>query len=562
MGQLYDANVIYDWNGTYDDGLPVPIVPPNKISSVRMAYVDSVARQAPQNFPIEDGVPGSSPIRATLDPAQPRDSSSRLPWLDAIAKQSNIRLRLDAAAKRENDVRALWSGLSAKSADTRLVLDAAAARLSSMIRGRWAGVTGRQAATAIAWAVALAKNSATTLPWGDAIAKNAFVRIRWRPGYPYQSGYALPFAGEPDPPPGSTIIIPPSDIYFMIPALSIIRDSDGADLNAIDASVRLDRSSYAWTLDGTIPLSSLDLVNPNTNSEPVLVDATINGYPWKFIVEGYTDNRKFGGSGCKIRARSQSALLGNPYAARSTFTSSANADASQLATNLMPFGWSLTWSTQDWLVPAGLFSYADLAPIDALAQLVNAVGACIYPDQSAQELTINPLYPTSPWNWDSASPYADVPASFIAELSGQWEGNFKTDYNGIYVSGQNAGVIGKVKRTGSAGDVLLPTVTDVLLCVTAANVERGRVELAKAGKRKTETIRVPLLPPGGSGNPGVFQPGQLLQISEPDIITSAGTIAGSTWRAQIVSVQIDARHSSAPGSALSVRQTLVVERHQ
>jgi hypothetical protein len=226
----------------------------------------------------------------------------------------------------------------------------------------------------------------------------------------------------------------------------------------------------------------------------------------------------------------------------------------------MPTGWSITWSTQDWLVPANLFTFADLAPIDALAQLVNAVGGSILPDASAQELIVQPLYPTSPWHWDTATPYADVPASFVATLSGQWEGNFKTDYDGIIVSGQNSGVIGKVKRTGTSGDVQLPPVTDALLCVIAANVERGRIELAKAGKQKTESIRALLLPPGGSGNPGVFPVGSLIQVTESDISTSTGTLTGPTWRGQVMSVQIDAA-KGARDAALSVRQTLTVERH-
>ncbi|MGH8122999.1 MAG: hypothetical protein ACREPT_09540, partial [Rudaea sp.] len=78
---------------------------------------------------------------------------------------------------------------------------------------------------------------------------------------------------------------------------------------------------------------------------------------------------------------------------------------------------------------------------------------------------------------------------------------------------------------------------------------------AKADARKLETIRVPLLPPGGVGNPGVFPRDQLLQITEP------AAWAPASWLGQVIAVQIDAVHSAAPGSALSVRQTLTIERH-
>lgn len=461
-------------------------------------------------------------------------------------------MRFAQAQAREAQARMEWAGVDAHASIKRLRIDRAAAQLSTMLRTPWAAVTGRQSATALAWAAALAHAMPAEFPWAKVAEHNGFVRLRWRAGYPNGTGYTLPFGGDPDLPPGSTIIIPPSEAYFMIPALSIVRTSDSADLNAIDATLRLDTGSYAWSLDATIPREQLSLVDPARNSEPVPVTVTVNGYNWACIIESYTDNRKFGGTGCKIRGRGPSALLGAPYAPLSSFSSGTAKDASQLADDLMPTGWSLTWSTEDWLVPAGLFTYADAAPIDALAQLANAVGACIVPDRTAQALTVQPLYPTSPWSWSSATPYADVPASFIMELAGQWAGNFKTDYNGIYVSGQNSGIVGLVKRTGSAGDVLLPTVTDQLLCVQAANVERGRIELAKSTKLKTETHRTLLLPPGGSGNPGIFPVGSLVQITEPT------AWASSAWLGQVMAVEISASRS---GSALSVRQTLTLERH-
>lgn len=556
MGYSYDNPLLsYDWNGTYDDGPVTPVVVPSLSNAIRLPFAKCDAEQSPMRFPSGAAEAKESTVRLKSADAAAQSSSIEFPSATAIAKENAIRMRVDEASRRESTIRAQWAGTSPGSMDNRLRIDAAAHRFSSLIRNRWAGVLGHQAATALAWGVGLAKQNDSRMPWANAIAKDAIVRLRWKPGYPFRSGYTIPFGGDPDIPPGTTIVIPPSEIYFMIPALSILRTSDASDLNAIDASVALDLNSFAWTLSATIPRQTLSLVDPNTNSEPVGVTVTINGYQWSFIIEGYTDNRKFGGTGCKIRGRSPTALLGAPYAPLATFTNGTAEDASSLAGDLMPSGFSLTWSTQDWLVPAGLFTYADLAPIDALAQLVNAIGGSILPDQSAQSLTINPMYQTSPWNWSGATPYADVPASFIAELAGEWQGNFKTAYNGIYVSGQNSGIVGLVKLTGTAGDVLLPTVTDQLLCVQAANVERGRIELAKADKKKNETIRVPLLPPGGSGNPGVFQPGELLQITEPT------AWASSSWLGQIMSCQIDAVHSAAPGSSLSVRQTLVIERH-
>jgi hypothetical protein len=269
-------------------------------------------------------------LRAKFAGGVTRDAVLRAAWEKLKAERTPHACAWRTACARERDARAVGRNVAARGAHAPGARPGGTA-FSELVRARWAGVAGRQAATAIAWAAALARAAPDRMPWADAVAKNAVVRLRWRPGYPYRSGYTIPFGGDPDPPPGSTIIIPPAEVYFMIPALSIVRTSDAADLNAIDASVKLDMSSYAWTLDATIPYSSLPLVNPSTRSEPEAITVTINGYAWSFIVEGFTDNRKFGGTGCKIRGRSPSALLGAPYAPLATFTNTLAKDASQLA---------------------------------------------------------------------------------------------------------------------------------------------------------------------------------------------------------------------------------------
>jgi hypothetical protein len=576
MADPYDRHDSYDLGDSYDDAAP-PISAATHVSSLRA--------------PFKTAERGANLLRAAWHPAQPhaitvhfggfdiryddgnayddallydagekigavpKSNMVRSTWSLLQSHETDIRVRMRAGIPRDRIFRAAWGRVAPHGSDIRLRFADAKHLHSNLDRFIWNRLDAFEHATRLRWGDAAPRNSFTQFDWNGTTPRESYVRLRWRPGYPFRSGYTIPFGGEPDLPPGSTIVIPSADAYFMIPSLSILRDSDGADLFAIDASLKLDATSYAWTLDATIPLAKLALVNPMTNDDPVSVTVNINGYDWRFIIEGFTDNRKFGGTGCKIRGRSLSALLGAPYAPKTTLTSNLTQNASQLADGLMPTGWTCTWSTQDWLVPAGMFTYADLAPIDALAQLANAVGAIIVPDPMDQILTVQPMYPTSPWAWDSATPYADIPSSFIVQLDGQWAGNFKTSYNGVYVSGQNSGVVGLVKLTGSAGDLLLPTVTDGLLCVQAANVERGRIELAKASKQKSETFRTLLLPPGGSGNPGVFPITSLLKITEPT------EWASSFWLGMATSIQIDAVKSAAANSAQSVRQTIEIDRH-
>lgn len=71
---------------------------------------------------------------------------------------------------------------------------------------------------------------------------------------------------------------------------------------------------------------------------------------------------------------------------------------SQLAQQELPTGWVLDWQASDWLIPAGVWTYSNLAPIDAIAQLAEAAGAFILPDMATRKLTVLSKYPVAPWS--------------------------------------------------------------------------------------------------------------------------------------------------------------------
>jgi hypothetical protein len=565
MGQHYDSTAHYDWTGTYDEGVAVPITAPSRFLNLRARAAPAVGASMAQRGRWAAAMPKANMLRMSLPQPAVRVASTRAKWNKPAELQHTVRLRFDAGKRRSAILRAPWLAARVHTAATRIDVSAAHARLTAALRMLWAEAPAHRVHSTITWFAPSARYSDTRLRSAAADTRNTMVRIRWRPGYPYRIGYRIGIDPDPDSvPPGSTIIIPSVEVYSMQPSLSIIRDSDGADCGAIDATVRLDRRSYAYSLEATIPWGALPLVNPDTNGGPVSVQCWINGYLRRVVIVDYDDNRKFGGTGCKIYGSSPSILLSSRYADQATFTSTAAADASQLAADLMPSGWTVNWNAQDWLVPAGMFSYADLAPIDALAQLANAVGAMILPDPAELMLTVQSLYPDSPWNWGLATPFAEIPKSFWANLAGSRRGAFK-DFNGVYVSGQNGGVVGRVKLTGTDGSTLVPTVTDALLCNIDAARERGRVELAKARALKNETARMPvLLAPAGAGNPGIFLPGQLLRVVD---MVSGGTISTYTpssstaeWLGIVDSIEISAQKSPQRGSAMVVRQNAVLER--
>ena len=399
----------------------------------------------------------------------------------------------------------------------------------------WGSATPQQATTSSLWLSLVARGALVALPWGPMGTRSAWVSSSW----PVEPGLPPPGPGT-DP-----ITVPIQAVYIMIPTLEAVLVPSGESLPILSATISGDLSAWAWTLTAAMSASGLALVNPADNPTPVEIRITVNGYAWIFFVEAVDDNRRFGSKTLTVRGRSRSAGLAGPYAQTRTYTSDADLDASQLATNeLTPYGWTLLWQTVDWLVPAGTFTYQDLAPIDALSRVAASVGAAVITDPSDLSITVQPHYPVSPWSWDNTSPYAIIPASILTQGDGSWQGGINA--NGVYVYSENAGFGALVLIDGTDGAKQIPMVVDRMTISADPVRERGRIELGRAGRIKTETRVIPLFPAPAA--PGLIPLGQLLEIADS---------ATESWVGQVMSVRINADRA---GSAISVRQTLGLER--
>ncbi|WP_143703968.1 hypothetical protein [Luteimonas rhizosphaerae] len=316
----------------------------------------------------------------------------------------------------------------------------------------------------------------------------------------------------------------------------------------LSASITGELGNWAWSFTGPMSRQGLALIDDGTGT-PTEIEITINGHVWTFLVDGFDDMRKFGSNTCQLRGRSRSAALAEPYAATRTYSEPAARTAAQLAAQEIDgSGWTLVWDAVDWLLPGGTFGYQDLAPIDAIAQLANSVGAAVLSDAEDRTLRVAPTHGESPWNWPEATPYAVIPAAVLTEGSSNWVGGVNA--NGIYVYGENSGTGALVKITGTDGAQQLPMVVDRLAVTADAQRERGREALASAGIKRTMQRTVPLFPPpAGEGDPalGAVPLGALVEIDDTD----------DTWRGQVMAVRIDAQRS---GRAMTVRQHLTIER--
>lgn len=411
----------------------------------------------------------------------------------------------------------------------------------------WRALDPRDLSAGVAWGGLASRAITASALWRAAAQLGAFVSLPWSPMHARTGGVDIVWPVEPGEP-GDTITVPILPVYVMLPTLTAVRLPDRAPLPLLSASVSGEQGSWAWTLSAPMSRDGLALIDDGTGT-PTEIELAINGHVWTFLIDGYDDMRRFGSNTCQIRGRSRSAALAEPYARTRTYTETEPRNASQLAAaEVEGSGWTLIWDAVDWLVPGGTFSYQDLAPIDAIAQLANSIGAGMSSDPEQRTLRVAPGYPESPWSWPAAEPYAVLPAAVLTEGSSSWVGGVNA--NGVYVYGEGSGTGALVRIAGSDGAQQLPMIVDKLAVTHDAQRERGRVELAGAGIKRTMQRSLPLFPPAaGSNDPalGAVPIGSLVEVEDVD----------ESWRGQVMAVRIDAQRS---GGALTVRQHLTIER--
>lgn len=305
------------------------------------------------------------------------------------------------------------------------------------------------------------------------------------------------------PPPDSVIVVPVREVYAVSNNVQLRRVSDNALIACDSASLSLDMDSWSWNFNASVPGSMLSLVQAD---EPVEVKLLVNGTEVRLLLESVSRDRVFGSSSLKVSGRGINAELDAPYAGVQTFGGYAEMGAQQLMDevlqfNEIPLGWTVNWGIDDWLIPAGVFNHQGTY-ISALNAICGAAGAYLQPGLATKTLSVKHRYPLAPWDWGSVSADIELPSDVVVQERLQWVK--KPDYTRVYVSGEGSGILGRVTRAGTAGDVLAPMVTDQLIVATAAARQRGRAILSDTGKQVRATLGLPVLEETGIVLPGTF----------------------------------------------------------
>ncbi|MBH0013650.1 MULTISPECIES: hypothetical protein [unclassified Pseudoalteromonas] len=307
------------------------------------------------------------------------------------------------------------------------------------------------------------------------------------------------------PTPGGTVVVPIKEVYLVINSAVLIRVEGAVPIPTLSMSMSLDVDSWTWSFSASVPGYALADIEPE-DGVPVDVQATINGTPYRFIVESISRERTFGRSDLRIGGRGRAAVLDAPYAPIMSFGNEFGRTAEQLMNDILtdngvPLGWDVEWNPDDWNVPAGVFSHQG-SYITALNQVAGSISAYLQPHNTDEVLRVLSRYPVAPWDWAGVTPDFELPSAVMSRESIEWRD--KARYNRVYVMGQQVGVNGRVTREGTAGDYLAPTIIDPLITEAVAARQRGIAVLSDTGRIATVGLRLPVLAETGIIAPGSF----------------------------------------------------------
>lgn len=352
----------------------------------------------------------------------------------------------------------------------------------------------------------------------------------------------------PEIPPEDPLATPTNEIrqvYFIMHTLSVQALPGLQEVEVSSISMSFDIDSHSWLFSATV-LSNVDLVRPSSAGVKE-IRVTLDGYVWEFAVDSYTQTKVFSDQTWKITGKSKTAYLAAPYVLPKNYTYVSDILASQIITQeLNATGFSVTYSTVDWLVGGNAFTYQQNTPIQAISTVAAAIGGVILPHRSQSSIVVKPRYTHSPWEWAATSPVATLTSDIIESMSGTWSP--KGDINGVHVTGATSGVNCFVKITGTDGLKKAPQFVSNLLSHQDAGREKGRNILSDTGNQEVVPIVLPVLPVGQT--PAIYNAGDLLEISE----------AGSQpWKGMVIGVNVTASVSAS--GLIEASQTVSLERH-
>jgi len=287
--------------------------------------------------------------------------------------------------------------------------------------------------------------------------------------------------------------LPNRNWWYIVNTLIAERLDTGEKIQVIDGSYSASRSQWCWTYSITVAHTEKDKLQP-IDGQPLILKVIINGFEHHILLEDPEETRRFASVLYTYPGRSVTALNSDKYALLRSFIQDNERTSVQLVQAELDranSGTTLDWKLIDelgWIVPIESLSYAELAPIDAIKQVVDAGGGFIYSQKAGNTLTILPRYQKGYWDTMTVEDYDILLSeSLVMQQNIKQNDEYIADFNALTVVNSRSGESLKVQQRGTSGDVPLETVTGPLFNVVSG-ASYGKNELVKANIQELHTF--------------------------------------------------------------------------
>ena len=409
----------------------------------------------------------------------------------------------------------------------------------------WEGFENKDVSTEIVWGDSQLINLATVIPWGALQINDSSTEIRWGDLQPYNISCVIPW--------GDYLALNVSDFrgdwtvpdvrtkrtrkwtlrwyntpgfMMIVQNVTVIRTSDSTPIQIMGCTIDISMENAYTNIKMDLPIKSeAEKVHPV--SGPVDVTVTINGYPFRFLIEKVSENYQLGDGSYSATGRSLSSVLSGTYMPAITKTWTSLTSAHNLVVDELtdlPIGgslvtWGVDWDIIDWNIPESTYSVSEKSKMEIVCEVASAVGGFVNTHQNLEQLLVKSKYPVSPEDLSSTTPDEGIVADNVLTNSWQWEQRPLYNYilavstKRIFTSGLWYGHLVHVKRSGTAYDRQAPSVVSDLLTTVLSNRERGRVELdAKGYNAVIYNMSIPL--PGNGYHPKLMLPADIVYVED------------------------------------------------
>lgn len=287
--------------------------------------------------------------------------------------------------------------------------------------------------------------------------------------------------------------LPKRNWWYIVNTLIAERLDTGEKIKVMDGTYSTSRSQWCWTYSITVAHTEKEKLQP-IDGQPVILKIMINGFEHHILLEDPEETRHFANVLYTYPGRSVTALNSDKYGPTRSFIQDnerASVQLVQAELDRANSGTSLDWKLIDelgWIVPVESLSYAELAPIDAIKQVVDSGGGFIYSQKAGNTLTILPRYQKGYWDTMTVDDYDILLSeSLVMQQNIKKNDEYIADFNAITVVNSRSGESLKVQQRGTSGDVPLETVTGPLFNVVSG-ASYGKNALVKANIQELHTF--------------------------------------------------------------------------